>query len=117
MSEQVQVIRSIFGKSTYQNVIDTKFSQLIPQDTTNVTPDVGVVKFFQYYNELFFDIPPSGSYSGSLGMSHADLVDRSSNYLGISITNLITEINELRNENVSLKNQIFVLTNQTGSVV
>jgi hypothetical protein len=116
MDENVQVKRLVFGKNTYTNVINTQFTQLVPQPAAvTVTPPLDVPGFFSNYNQLFYDIPPSGSYSGSLGMSHLDLVNRSSAYIGISYQDLITEITELRTQNVSLQNQIFTISYGTGS--
>lgn len=119
MDENIKVQRVVFGKNTFTNVINTKFSQLVPQESSvSVTPPLDVPGFFNEYNQLFFDIPVSGSYSGSLGLSHLDLVNRSSDYVGISYNDLLTEIRELRSQNVSLQNQIFTLTqgsnNNTG---
>ena len=115
MDEPVQISRTIFGKTTYQNVINTKFTQLVSSDSSTATPAVDVKTFFVNYNELFYDIPSSGSYSGSLGYTHLDLVNRSSDYIGISFQDLQAEIIQLRTDNVALRQQIFALTQQTGS--
>lgn len=116
MPEQAKISRYVFGKSSFSNVIDTSFNQLIvTPPTVSATPIIGVSEFFQYYNELFYDIPMSGSYSGSVGTSHLDIVNRSSIYIGISFSDMQQEIMDLRNENVALQRQIFVLTQTTGS--
>ena len=116
MSEEVKVSRTVFGKNTFQNVIKTKFTQLVPTTpSVSEVPVIGVTEFFQYYNELFYDIPSSGSFSGSLGLSHLDLINRSSDYIGISILDMQQEITDLRSENVALQRQIFTLTQTTGS--
>jgi len=116
MQETVKVQRTVFGKNTYSNVVDTQFTQLsITPPAVSVTPPLDVPGFFNGYNNLFYDIPLSGSYSGSAGMSHLDLVNRSSAYIGISYNDLITEIMELRTQNVSLQNQLFTLSYGTGS--
>ena len=111
MAEIVQVQRKIFGKNTFKNVISTNFTQLVPAESkTPVVPIANVETFFQDYNNLFYDIPASGSAT-----SHLELINRSTDYLGISITDLETEIIALRSENVALKNQIYTLTNPSGS--
>lgn len=116
MNENIKVQRIVFGKNTFTNVINTQFTQLVLQEpSVSVTPPLDVPGFFNGYNQLFYDIPLSGSYSGSLGLSHLDLVNRSSEYIGISYDDLITEIRELRSQNVALQNQIFTLTQGTGS--
>ena len=116
MQETVKVQRTVFGKNTYTSVIDTQFTQLsVTPPVVSVTPPLDVPGFFNGYNNLFYDIPLSGSYSGSDGLSHLDLVNRSSAYIGISYNDLITEIMELRTQNVSLQNQLFTLSYGTGS--
>jgi hypothetical protein len=111
MAEIVQVQRKIFGKSTFKNVVDTNFNELLPADPAiPVLPPATVDTFFVDYDNLFYDIPASGSST-----SHLELVNRSSEYLGISFTDLLDEISDLRDENVALKNQIFTLTNPSGS--
>jgi hypothetical protein len=66
---------------------------------------VSVVSFFNDYDTIFYDIPPSGSDT-----SHLEIVKRSGEYIGISIEDLQEEIRILREENVSLKNQIVIIT-------
>lgn len=117
MSEEAKISRVVFGKNTFQNVIDTQFNQLVPTSpTVSESPIIGVKDFFGYYNDLFFDMPQSGSYSGSVGYSHLDLINRSSDYIGISLSNMEQEIIALRSENVSLQRQLFTLTQVTGSI-
>ena len=116
MAEEVKVTRTIYGVSTFKNVVKTDFSQLLPQESSvSVTPPVDIKGFFANYNDLFYDIPQTGSYSGSLGFSHLDLVNRSSEYIGISFSDLQAEIIQLRSDNVALRNQIFTLTQATSS--
>lgn len=111
MGDIVPVKRKIFGTNTFKNVVDTNFNQLVPKDSQVDTAVPATVEtFFEDYNSLFYSIPPSGSKS-----SHLELVNRSSEYLNISFEDLKNEIDELRQENVSLKNQIFILANGTIS--
>lgn len=107
MAEVITVERKIFGKDSFSTVIDTKFNQLVPSDPTITSPPPTTVeKFFEDYNTLFYDIPPSGSVN-----SHEELVIKSSEYIGISLENLEEEIRVLREENVYLKNQLLTLSN------
>jgi hypothetical protein len=107
MSDIIDVKRKIYGKNTFTNVIDVTFSQLVTKDPTTAPTEAATVDtFFENYDDLFFDIPPSGSAN-----SHLELVTRSSEYIGISIENLQQEIATLRDENVSLKNQLLTITN------
>lgn len=107
MSETAIVQRKIFGKNTFSNVVDTKFNQLVPSNQQAIVKeDANVDDFFASYDSLFYDIPPSGSLK-----SHLELVNRSSEYIGISIEDLEKEIVSLREENVALKKQLFSISN------
>ena len=117
MADPVKITKTIYGKNTFNNVVNTAFTQLIAPDSSGVTPIVDVKGFFSNYNDLFYDIPQSGSYSGSVGFSHLDIVNRSSDYIGISIADMEAEIKELRSENVALRQQIFTITQPSGSIV
>jgi len=101
MSEIITVQKTIYSNSI-TNVINTNFTQLIPSTTdTLVQPDLTVDEFFDNYNTLFYEIPPSGSDN-----SHLGLVNKSLDYIGLSLDDLQSEIEYLRQENVELKNQI-----------
>ena len=108
MAEAIDIKRKIYGKNTFTNVIDVSFKQLVPQDGSPAEDqdiNLTVTTFFDDYDTIFYDIPPSGSEN-----SHLEIVRRSGEYIGISIEDLQEEITNLREENVSLKNQIFTLT-------
>lgn len=107
MSENVPVVRNIFGKKSFATVVDTTFNQLVPKDNSSTADEVTIDKFFQDYDALFYSIPTTGSVD-----SHLYLINRSSEYVGVSLEDLTTELQQLRNENVSLKNQLFTLTKQ-----
>ncbi len=104
MSEQVKVQKVIYSLQEFNNVVNTQFSQLAkPITEQQVDLDKTVAEFFDDYNTLFYDIPLSGSDE-----SHLGLATRSLEYLGISLEDLQTEIDTLREENIDLKNQILV---------
>lgn len=106
MAEPVNIVRKIYGKNTFTNVVDVSFNQLVPKDSEEVVqPLTTVASFFEDYDSLFYDIPPSGSEN-----SHLTLVERSADYIGLNLEDLREEINNLREENVALKNQIILLT-------
>lgn len=106
----VDLVKEIYGINTYTKAVDTSFTELIstaPQETASV---VTVDQFFQYYDELFFNIPVSGSIN-----SHVYLVERSQQYIGGSVIDnekqaLIEEINSLRQQLLDL-NQSFTNIN------
>jgi len=107
MAEQVKIQKTIYGLQSFNNIIDTNFKQLIRTQPTSVsTPESteqSIINFFEQYNTLFFDIPLSGSDE-----SHLGLATKSLDYLGVSLNDLTTEISNLREENIELKNQILL---------
>jgi len=105
MAELVELKKTIYSNSI-NNIINNEFTQLIPTTTqVETTPDLTVSEFFNQYNILFFDIPLSGSDE-----SHLGLATRSLEHLGVSLDDLQSELDYLRQENVELKNQILQVT-------
>lgn len=107
MSNQVKIQKTIYGLNSFNNVVDTNFTQLLPTTKNQATSSVATVEsLFNDYNLLYFDIPISGSNN-----SHLTLAQRSLEQAGMSLEDLISEIETLREENVALKNQILTLSN------
>jgi hypothetical protein len=105
MSEIVKIQKLIYSNNI-NTVVNNKFNQLIPTTTeTTFKPDLTVDEFFQQYNNLFYNIPLSGSDE-----SHLGLATKSLEYLGVSLEDLQSEVDYLRQENVELKNQILQVT-------
>ena len=113
-SEAVNLNKQVFEKRQYDRTINTSFTQLGQStlvDTGSALPSVD--QFFDYYNQLFFDIPKFGVIN-----SHEYLIKTRQDYIGVSnvvndeITALIEEITQLRQENLELTQQfISVQTN------
>lgn len=107
----VKLVKEIYGINTYDKAIDTNFTELVtPVEQTTITV-VTVDDFFQYYEQLFFEIPVSGSVN-----SHQYLVNRSQEYLGGSVIDeekqaLIEEINSLRQQLLDLNVNFSALNN------
>lgn len=114
MAEQVKIQKTIYGLQSFNNVVDTNFSELISSGkTANVTPDMTISQFFNEYDILFYEIPPTGS-----DQSHLELATRSLDYIGISLEDLQREIATLREENIELKNQLLISSQiETGTLV
>lgn len=99
MRKQINLTRNSFSKTQYPKVIDTEFSQLIPQDTEPIAvQDVSVDEFFLLYDKLFFDIPQRGNNS------HETLITTSTEYIGYNP--LTTEIEALQQEITELRRQL-----------
>lgn len=110
MAEQIKIQKTIYSLSNFNNIINTNFTQLVnTKKDTNLQPDMTVAEFFSEYDVLFYEIPLSGS-----DQSHLSLATRSLEYLGLSLDDLQTEINNLREENINLKNQL-LLTSEIGT--
>lgn len=106
----INLVKEIYGLNTYTKAVNTNFTELLIP-STEITPSaITVDQFFQYYDELFFNIPVSGSVN-----SHTYLVERSQQYIGGSVIDnekqaLIEEINSLRQQLLDL-NQNFTNIN------
>ena len=98
MSQEINLYKEVYGQNTYKRVVDTQFTQLVQATTDQVEEDATVERFFELYEQLFFQIPLTGEIN-----SHEYLVNRSSEYLGGSVITdnekaLIQEINSLRQQ-------------------
>lgn len=97
MAEELNLSKQVYGTSTYTKVIDTQFRQLVLPAEPEEEP-VTVDRFFELYDQLFFEIPVTGEVN-----SHEYLVRRSGEYIGGEILSdneraLIDEINSLRQQ-------------------
>jgi hypothetical protein len=106
MAESIQLSKTVYGKITYPNVVNTEFTQLIRPATVEVDNSITIDQFFQAYNDLFFEIPAAGDFN-----SHEELIKRSTEYTGVNQTSaeidaLLEEINQLRLENLSQQQQL-----------
>lgn len=107
MATNVELVKEIYGVNTYTKVVNTQFTELVSQEVEVPDTTVTVDQFFQYYEDLFFQIPVSGSIN-----SHTYLVEKSQEYIGGSLIDaekqaLIEEINSLRQQLLNL-NQSFI---------
>jgi len=113
MSEIVILNKQVYNKNQYKRVVDTSFNQLV--EITPTTSSIQsfedtnqkIVEFFNSYNSLFYDIPKFGETN-----SHEYLVKTSGEYIEIfstpddTVQALIEEINQLRQENLNLQQQL-----------
>jgi len=112
--ERIDLNKQVFDKTQFSNTINTAFTQLTGSSSTPVAPVVTVDQFFQYYQELFYQIPKFGLIN-----SHEYLIQTSGEYVGeeqlnSTIQALIDEITQLREENLSLQQSI-INTSLSGS--
>lgn len=118
MENKVDVKKTVFNKAQYQKTIDTGFNEL---GVTNITEDIEstltVEKFFENYNEIFYEIPATGETN-----SHEYLVKTSGEYIDFDenselIQALQEEINALREQNLELEmEKVKLLTGENISL-
>ena len=104
MAKKVDVKKTVFNKAEYQKVIDTRFNELgVTNLASDIESTVTVEKFFEYYDELFYDIPATGNTN-----SHEYLVKTSGEYINFDevadiVKALQEEISLLREQNLQLE--------------
>lgn len=108
--QSIDLIKEVKGIATFNRVVNTSFTELITPQSAVTASAVSVSDFFSIYENLFFDIPVSGSTN-----SHQYLVQRSSEYLGGSTIDqekqaLIEEINSLRQQLVDLSQNYLTIS-------
>lgn len=114
--DKINLNKIVKEKRDYQKVIDTSFTQLIQptQSITEVPIDDRISKFFNDYQELFYDIPKEGETN-----SHVYLIKQSSEYTNYQgneddVQALLDEIASLREENLELQQQIVDIATNGG---
>ncbi|WP_286984185.1 hypothetical protein [Haliea sp.] len=103
--ENINLNKEVYQKDQYTKVIDTSFSQLVDTTPEVGTPITTVPEFFELYNELFFEIPKTGT------QSHEELIKQSSEYIGFSPLNdqiqaLLDEVTDLRRQLINSKRDL-----------
>jgi hypothetical protein len=94
--------RKIYSKGDFNRNIDTSFNEL----NSEALP-IEIDQFFDYYNEIFFDIPKEGENSHSTIIETSlDYVESYNNPLQGVVDNLNTQISELESEIRRLENEI-----------
>ena len=115
-TKNVDLVREVFNKNQYEQVIDTSFSQLgVTSISASAEDQVSVEEFFGLYNSLFYDIPTTGETN-----SHEFLVKSSGEYINFDqiadeILALQQEISSLREE--LLSEQIKVVELESGVTI
>ena len=94
--------RTIYSKGSFNKKVNTGFSEL----NSEILP-IEIEQFFNYYNEIFFDIPKEGENSHSTIIETSlDYVESYNNPLQGVVDNLNTQVEELEAEIRRLNNEI-----------
>jgi len=96
---QIPIEKQVFDKTQYGKVINTQFSQLLNQQTTEETPTFTIDDFFELYDQLFYQIPKEGDTN-----SHRFILQKEAEYLGVIIDQ--DDIQALLDEITSLRQQV-----------
>lgn len=107
---ELKLSKKLYNKSAYLNTINNSFTELLPVVPVSPVDDVSVGEFFQIYDNLFYEIPKKGEVN-----SHEYLIKQSTDYIGAQdvsneIQALLDEITFLREENLTLQQNIIDLT-------
>lgn len=107
---ELKLSKKLYNKSAYLNTINNSFTELLPVIPVSPVDDVSVGEFFQIYDNLFYEIPKKGEIN-----SHEYLIKQSTDYIGAQdvsneIQALLDEITFLREENLTLQQNIIDLT-------
>lgn len=110
--DKINLNKTVKEKRQYQKVIDTTFTQLVTPPTQEPvqSTEEKIDKFFNDYQELFYDIPKEGETN-----SHTYLIKQSSDYVDNQVIDedvqaLLDEIASLREENLELQQQVIDLS-------
>ena len=97
----------IIYSNSINKVIDTTLTNYIPPVNTSPAPPViNVSQFFENYDNLFYSIPKTGTNS------HETLIEKSSEYIGLNLQQLLLQLQELQIQNELLQKQIDTFNNQ-----
>ena len=97
--------RTIYSKGDFNKKVATGFNEL----NSEILP-IEIEQFFNYYNEIFFDIPKEGENSHSTIIETSlDYVSSYNNPLQGVVDNLNTQVEELEGEIRRLNNEIQTL--------
>lgn len=98
--QRIDLIKKVYSKTEYPRIIDTQFNQLgVMSVNEQLATTVTVTQFFEYYNELFYEIPAFGETN-----SHEYLVITSGEYINFDGNN--AEIEALQNEIAQLRKDL-----------
>ena len=99
MADQIiKIDKSTVTNQVANKSIDRSFSELIPKEDL-----VSLDQFFDYYNQLFYNIPKNGT------LSHKSLIDQSKDYYGNYLDPRDQQILDLNTEISALNQQLLNL--------
>ena len=117
MSENVDINLTTYNRAQFNKAVNTNFTEfgVTGKPEENIVDQVDVTTFFQAYDNLFLEIPKQGDTN-----SHQYLTNRSGEYAGgedinAEIEALTAEVTQLREENVTLQQQLIELADTVAT--
>ena len=117
MSENVDINLTTYNRAQFNKAVNTNFTEfgVTGEPEENIVHQVDVTTFFQAYDNLFLEIPKQGDTN-----SHQYLTNRSGEYAGgedinAEIEALTAEVTQLREENVTLQQQLIELADTVAT--
>jgi len=109
MANEVKIQKTVYKKDQLDKVVDRSFNSFAQPEAIEEDA-LTVEEFFTAYEDLYFEIPAEGERN-----SHNYLIQRSSELVNFEkdtadIQPLLDEIAQLREQNLSLNQQIIDLT-------
>ena len=98
--------KKLYNVKAAENLMDRSFNE----SKRTKDDDIGVPKFFQLYEKLFYNIPKTGQ------ISHSSIINKSVPYAGGVINNLTKDNTTLRNRIFELEAQIEDLENSKNLI-
>ena len=95
VSYPIDLQKTVYGKHSFNENVNRSFDEFI-----SVSKDISVKEFFEYYQQMFYEIPKDGT------TSHKTLVDQSTDYIGNFIDDRDNEILDLTNQVVELERKL-----------
>jgi hypothetical protein len=100
MEQRIDNRKNVFDKDQYLKTIDTSFKELgVTTISNDIQSQPTIEQFFELYNQLFYDIPPSGEIN-----SHEFLVQQSGEYINFETNS--EEIRALQDEIANLREEL-----------
>jgi len=98
MSEKIDLNKTVFGKGSFDKLVDKSFKSLIPPASSST--EFTIIDFFELYENLFYQIPKEGNLE-----SHRYILNKTAEYLGVPVGDEL-DIQALLNEITSLRKDL-----------
>tara|TARA_R110000803_G_scaffold56712_1_gene114091 strand:+ start:8406 stop:8765 length:360 start_codon:yes stop_codon:yes gene_type:complete len=98
--------KKLYNVEAAENLMDRSFNE----SKRTKDDDIGIPKFFQLYEKLFYNIPKTGQ------ISHTSIINKSSEYAGGVVSNLKQDVTTLKNRIFELEVKIADLENSKNLI-